>query len=172
MLGFSTDHDRNKVFNAIVKTYIKIHLGALPFNRDEFMAAVSACQLYYLAVIKDNKELGLGHWTLPMVHMLRGHMIHVGLTLFAFSPLYEKDQQVMKDERKKNSKQIWINGKKAKVESRDAVINEYDQYLVGTLNKPSCLPMPADQGAPGPEEAPQRSAKRPRRSMSEMLDED
>ena len=135
MNAFNTDGRCNKALDDILIFFIKIRLGMIPDEGSEFKAAVTACQQYYLTRTSDVKSAGSGPWTLPLVHLLNGHLYHVKLPTITFLPTRDDDVKFAEPERVKNSKTIWVmhptKNKKVEcsVETRYDVIKAYKDYV-------------------------------------------
>ena len=134
MCGFNNgddifeEEDEQPVWNPhladIACKWAKIRLGMTPYYVDEFTAAMKATQLYYQENVTDNRVIGEGPWTLPVVHLLNGHLVAREYTPIAFHQSGERDEQIERTERAAHSNTIWTQGKRALVENREDVIKQ------------------------------------------------
>ena len=146
LCGFNEYNDGNQVLDEILSTFCRIRFGDIPKDCDEFAAAVWAVKIYYDDVTPDSVDTGPGMWTLPIVHLLNGHMLHRGMTPLAFHHLGEQDDHVATHERATHSNSIWLNREQAKVESREHIRAEMRRFLTDHMN--SHFPEPEDEGPP------------------------
>ena len=110
--GFTDTSEYNETLDDAMFLFVKIRLGMIPRAGDEFQAAMMAFQEMHKTFITDTKfSVGLGYWTLPLVHLLNGHMIQLECTPIAFHQLMDKDKEVEGHDRRKNSKPIYVNRK-------------------------------------------------------------
>ena len=153
--GTSNDH-----LDAILQIYAEIHLGIRHHKVCEFGAAVKAVQEHFLTVIKDNKCVGKGDWTMMVVVLLNEHMKLRGMTPIAFSTDPDLNETVGHQQRRANSTVLWrrfiVEGRERKrkiaVENQPAVIQELIEFL-------AVAPVPKAANAPGPCDGP--PAERP-----------
>ena len=159
----------------IACTWAKIRLGHIPYELDEFRAAIKAVQLYYLDNVSDNKVIGKGPWTLPAVHLLNGHLKEREFTPIAFSPFEDEDERVERDERQAHSTQIWVihegdhsrTRMRAHVENRPHVIREL-QRIVNEVDGGD--PQLATDVGPPPPGAPQVEEDGSARKRARLMD--
>ena len=172
MCGFNDGTiEEENTFNGelhwIAVTYAKICMGVIPYPGDELRAAMHAVQLCYLKKCTDNTVTGKGAWTLPVVHLLNGHLVHGHhATPIAFKPTYKADENCEKNEHENNSRVIYVDGNKIKVESCDSVIREL-QGIICDYNGGDLVEILPDQGPPAPPPPPaaEPAPKKPRRSL-------
>ena len=171
MCGFNDGTiEEENTFNGelhwIAVTYAKIRMGVIPYPGDKLRAAMHAVQLYYLEKCTDNTVTGKGAWTLPVVHLLNGHLVHGhNATPIAFKPGQDDDENCEKNERKNNSREIHVNGNMIKVESRDSVIREL-RGIIRDYDGGDPVEIPPDEGPPAPPPpGAEPVAKKPRRSL-------
>ena len=110
--GFCCDGKYNGHLAHVMLTFVKIRLGSIPRSGDELRAAMMAFQEMHKDFVADSKfSVGLGYWTLPLVHLLNGHMIHIGATPIAFHQEMKEDGKVEERDRRENSKSIYVKRK-------------------------------------------------------------
>ena len=143
----STKSAYNEVLNQILLMYIKRRFGITPGPFDEFEAAVNTIQDHYVEVYKkENQTRGAGQWTFPGVHLLNGHLIALKLPTISFHPVMSEDVQVGATERKAHDTFIHVGGEKARVESREEVIQAYTGFAKDFFDID--LAIPEDEGEP------------------------
>ena len=160
----------NQELDKILVTFIQIRTGHIPHLFDELEAAIKAVQVYYLDNTKDNNEVGQGQWTLPIVHLLYFHMKHVGVTPIAFHPDCDQDETHAKPQRESHTSKIWVTVGddtmvECKVENRENVLQEFNDFLTDHMGLPECDVM-EDEGPPSTVHTPEPPAKKPRRSLN------
>lgn len=128
LCGFTTETYTNETLDQILVNFVRIRLGDFPKDCDELGAAVWAVKMFYDDVVPDSNESGRGLWTLPVVHLLNGHMIHRGMFPLAFHQDGDRDEQIGNNERAAHSDTIWIEGERAKVENREVVITQFRDF--------------------------------------------
>lgn len=148
--AFSGKSTINTELDKVLVKYCKIRLGLIACEYDELGAAVVAIQLHYLDVTRDNKAVGNGSWTIPLVHILHSYMAGRGVTPFVFSEKDEKDELLKDEYRAKQSKTIWIKKKPRKVEVRDPVRAEMMKFVTETMEQ--TIPQPPTDEGPPPEQ--------------------
>ena len=146
MCGFNTDNDDNAVLDDILVNFARVRLGDINKNCDELGAAVWAVKKYYDDTTDDSNDTGPGMWTLPVVHLLNGHMIHHGYTPIAFHHLGDTDEHIGLTERAAHSDTIHLNGAPAKVENRETVRNDLIAFCNDLMDLN--FPIPDDEGPP------------------------
>lgn len=134
MVGFRPSPGPNVELDAILLGFAKIRLGVFAFRYqyDEFGAATRACQDYYLCTIKDNSAIGVGEWTLPLIHLLNGHMIQRGLTPIEFSPFRAVDEELHAI-RKTHNRDVWDGDIDFIVEARENVVKELQDFATEVM---------------------------------------
>ena len=160
--GFATEGNRNAILDQILLKYVKIRLGFIQCNLDEFRAALRAVSMVYIDLTKDMKvELKYVVWTLPGVHYLNGHMLHLEMTPIAFHQDGERDNQVASEERAAHNL-IKYNEKKNTycVESRPSVIHQYQSFAIQMGFDAHQLPKCAGPPEANPEEPAAKKTKR------------
>ena len=155
---------KNGELDKILLEYAKIRLGTNKLDVDEFGAATQACCLYYLEKIKDNKRTGTGVWTLPLVHLLHGHMIERGSQGIQFHCDRDRDDEIRGNERQQSSQVMWDGKKEYRVESRAPMI-EWLHNFARDIMSVEIAPIPEDVArtdeAPAEEERPAKRQRRP-----------
>lgn len=156
MCGFNVSGNGfNLKLEEILLDFCRIRLGICPSETDEFTAAISAVQKAFLRTTKDTKQTGNGIWTLPLVHLLNGHLHARRMTTLAINADATKDED-MEVFRANHTKSIWISVmknnhaeiKEIKVESRPLVREQLTSFLVShdpDAQVPNELPEPQEQ---------------------------
>ena len=167
--GFNEDPDGgvNDELDDILDKYCKIRLGMAGFRNvdDEFQAACTAIQMYYLEHTRDNGVVDQGTWALILVHMLNAHMIHHGMTPISFSPVAAEDIVAEETQRRVNSRRIWAGQVPFKVESRANIITNDLMWFGQQRMNVAYDPVPNDDGPPEPGNDGGARNVRPRRSL-------
>ena len=109
----------NRALERIMLRYFQIRLGFDPYDLDEFEAAMKAIQLDYISRRETTKCEGEGPWTLPIVHLLNGHLLHREYKPITFRTDYDDDQEFSVPLRKEHSRKTFIDGETAQVETRE-----------------------------------------------------
>ena len=134
----------NTGIDTIVFQYAKIRLGQSPYNLDEFKAAVRAVQLDYEE--REKGDYGSGSWTLPIVHLMNGSLIHRGLIPITFHNKLDK-HKAQDEARKAHDEIVWQGKDRCRRETRPEVLRQWQMICLdwGLTVK---LPLPACTGEP------------------------
>ena len=155
---------KNCELDKILLEYAKIRLGTNKFDVDEFGAATQACFTYYLGKIKDNKHLGTGVWTLPLVHLLHGHMVERGCQGIQFHCERDRDDSIRANQRQESSRVLWDGKKEYRVESREEMIqwlHEFADEIMEVAIDPIPDDVPRVENATEEVERPAKRVRRP-----------
>ena len=109
----------NVSLERIALRYFQIRMGFDPYDLDEFEAAMKAVQLDYVSRPATTMYEGQGPWTLPIVHLLNGHLVQRNFPPIAFRITYEDDQKYSVPFRKEHSRKTYIDDTECQVETRD-----------------------------------------------------
>ena len=164
MRGFNTDpHETgNTRLENLTDVYFRIRLGYEPYDLDEYTAAMKAVQVDYTSKPFATMSDGQGPWTLPIVHLLNGHLVFRKMAPIAFRPRYTDDEAHAKHAREKNSRTVWINGERAQIERRSDVREQMFQFLKARdaeLKDPPAYATEAPEETPQVQETPRRVPK-------------
>lgn len=128
----------NPELDKVALAYIKLRLGAVPFDGDELQAAFEAVKTYYCDNCSDAtpsstlNQFRDNGWTMPVVLALNDYFKGRELPPISFSEIEEELPEAI-EQRATHSKSIWIGNKRAMVESRDSVAEELLTFAQETL---------------------------------------
>ncbi len=149
--GFNTRTPYNPELRRMTIHFAEIRLGLVPVTEGtEFRAMVTVCQSYYLKFTSDGKtgSMGKGPAWMLMIHMLNEHLSTEGITPIAIHPDKKTDAAIYQKRRNQQTKDLWHNGDKLRVEARDEVRQELLAYLKRVTNRDREADVPVDEGPP------------------------